>query len=185
MNVHKKQSSVGAPEIVRHDVKRTRITWNQTRFYAHVDPNEPTGYKVRFIVILVAKAKFLTTARSEEVFVNKRDTDDRKPEIATWPPNRNASISGTMTHKIEIPAANMFCLPRRAWRARSYSVHRQLRQRPTIGHSGANLAIFCCPSLLQSLGDNFIELIVTKYNTCGRRGRLRLRQRLDWIDTLC
>jgi len=26
---------------------------------------------------------------------------------------------------------------------------------------------------------------VTKYNTCGRRGRLRLRQRLDWIDTLC
>jgi len=31
---------------------------------------------------------------------------------------------------------------------------------------------------------NIID-IVTKYNTCGRRGRLRLRQRLDWIDTLC
>jgi len=26
---------------------------------------------------------------------------------------------------------------------------------------------------------------VTKYSTRGRRGRLRLRQRLDWIDTLC
>jgi len=29
------------------------------------------------------------------------------------------------------------------------------------------------------------DVRVTKYNTCGRRGRLRLRQRLDWIDTLC
>ena len=31
----------------------------------------------------------------------------------------------------------------------------------------------------------FYLVAVTKYNTCGRRGRLRLRQRLDWIDTLC
>jgi len=30
-----------------------------------------------------------------------------------------------------------------------------------------------------------MEESVTKYNTCGRRGRLRLRQRLDSMDTLC
>jgi len=29
------------------------------------------------------------------------------------------------------------------------------------------------------------QTFATKYSTRGRRGRLRLRQRLDWIDTLC
>jgi len=56
------RSSIGAPEVVRHDVKHIRIILNVAKCYGNVNN------KVNIVAILVAKAQFSTTTSSEEMF---------------------------------------------------------------------------------------------------------------------
>jgi len=65
------RSPIGAPEVVRHDIKHVWIFLNGTR--------------INIIVIQVIKSNFPTTATSMKVSPSDYD-NDRQLEIAIWPP---------------------------------------------------------------------------------------------------
>jgi len=76
------RSSIGAPEIVRHDENTQELFKNWQNFtFTLTHTAECSKVSRPNIVILVSKAKFSTTASSKKVSADKCDTDGQ-PEIA-------------------------------------------------------------------------------------------------------
>jgi len=83
-------SPIGVLEVVKRDVKHTRIILKLAKFYAHVDSSSRISPKY-YCNSSEKKAKFSTAANSAKMSANKCEID-QQPEIAISPPKPEVLI---------------------------------------------------------------------------------------------